>query len=83
MEEMYNTTAYLHISSTQDFFVVQAVLMLKGAAQHIAENLKVAMAMCAKSIGRRHSVLVEDAQRRPSFELGVIVHGKGEGVVGI
>ena len=50
------------------------------AAQHIADDFHVTMAVRAKARARRNAVFVDDAQIAPAHELGVVVVGERKAV---
>src|SRR5262249_53549332 len=73
----------LHLARPDDGAVAEAVLVLEGAIEHVADDLHVAMAVGAEALAGRHAVLVDHAQRSEAHVFRVVVAAERKGVAAV
>src|SRR5688572_30445729 len=66
----------LDIAGANDAAITHRIFMLQRAAQHIGDDLHVAMRVREKTAAARHHVIVDDAQRTKTHVLRVVVIGE-------
>ena len=66
----------LHAARRHDAVVPERIAMFELAAEHVGDDLHVAVWVRPEALPRLHRVVVEDAQRAPVEVLGIVVAGK-------
>jgi len=99
VRETRTSRGELYTASGNYFHVTHRVLVFKESRDNIRKDLKVAMrykillvfknifeeirTVSTKTLARLHPVFIENAQRTEAFKFWIVIHRKGEGVVGI
>jgi len=73
----------LHVTVAQHRAGAHRVLVFQRAAQHVGDDLHVAVAVGAETLAADHLVFVDHPQRAEAGVALVVVAGEGEGVLGV
>src|SRR5882724_10262415 len=68
----------LNLARLERAAVAHAVLVLQRAFEHVAEDLHVAMSVCAETLAGRDAVIIDDSQRAEAHVRRIVIIGEGE-----